>query len=102
MIRQFWDFTLLDTGFFRSGQPFDAGEGGHGRVTSHFPPPMNTLQGAIRTTLATAQGWHPGQRLPKELGDANSLGLLSLKGPYLIMDEKPLFPAPLNLSLIHI
>lgn len=99
MIRQFWDFTLLDTGFFRSGQPFDAGEGGHGRVTSHFPPPMNTLQGAIRTTLATAQGWHPGQRLPKELGDANSLGLLSLKGPYLIMDEKPLFPAPLNLLI---
>lgn len=97
MSRQFWDFTLLDTGFFRSGQPFNAGEAGHSRVISLFPPPMSTLQGAIRTALAAERGWHPGQHWPEELGDAGSLGLLSLKGPYLIMDGIPLFPAPLNL-----
>ncbi|NMD34198.1 MAG: hypothetical protein GYA84_09475 [Firmicutes bacterium] len=61
MNRQCWDFTLLDTGFFRSGQPFHAGEGGHSRIVSHFPPPMRTLQGATRSALATARGWRPGQ-----------------------------------------
>jgi len=54
MNRQCWDFTLLDTGFFRSGQPFHAGEGGHSRIVSHFPPPMRTLQGATRSALAAA------------------------------------------------
>ncbi len=97
MISQSWDFSLLDTGFFRSGQPFLAGEGGHSRVVSHFPPPVTTLQGAIRTALAAARGWHPGQRWPDELGDSASLGRLSLQGPYLVWDEEPLFPAPLSL-----
>lgn len=98
---QCWDFTLLDTGFFRSGQPFHAGEGGHSRITSHFPPSISTLQGAIRSTLATARGWLPGQNesWPDELGDNKDLGLLSLLGPYLVWDKKPLFPAPLNLLI---
>lgn len=98
MSKETWDFTLLDTGFFRSGQPFHAGEG-HCRITSHFPPPMSTLQGAIRSTLAAACGWQPGLNWPKKLGDANSLGSLSLQGPYLVLGETPLFPAPLNLLI---
>ncbi|HHX86953.1 MAG TPA: hypothetical protein GX693_02100 [Firmicutes bacterium] len=99
MNRQSWDFTLLDTGFFRSGQPFHAGEGGYSRITSNFPPPMSTLQGAIRSALAAARGWRPGQNRswPDELGDATSLGRLSLQGPYLLWDKAPLFQAPLNL-----
>lgn len=99
MTLQSWDFSLLDTGFFRSGQPFHAGEGGYNRIISHFPPPMRTLQGAIRTALATARGWRPLQKskLPDGLGDADSLGMLSLRGPYLLWDEKPLFPAPLSI-----
>ena len=98
MGKQRWDFTLLDTGFFRSGQPFHAGEGGHSRIISHFPPPITTLQGAIRTALATARGWQPGQseNWPEELGDANDLGLLSLHGPYLVWDGDLLLPAPLK------
>lgn len=92
-----WDFTLLDTGFFRSGQAFHAGEV-HSRITSCFPPPMSTLQGAIRSAIATNRGWRPGNESdwPKELGDASSLGQLSLLGPYLIWEGKPLFPAPFN------
>ena len=76
-----FNFTLLDTGFFRGGQPFHAGEGGYSQLTSHFPPPMSTLQGAIRTALAAAHGWQPGQNdsWPEELGDADSLGRLSFQ-----------------------
>ena len=101
MISQCWDFTLLDTGFFRSGQPFHAGEGGYSRIISHFPPPMRTLQGAIRTALAAARGWRPGHnnKLPAELGDAVSLGQLSLQGPYLVWEGEPLFPAPLSILI---
>jgi CRISPR-associated protein Cmr3 len=99
MRNEIWDFTLLDTGFFRSGQPFHAGEGGHSRINSCFPPPMNTLQGAIRSTLAAANGWRPGLNWPEELGDSDCLGSLSLKGPFLITEGKPLFPAPLNLLI---
>lgn len=95
---QKWDFTLLDTGFFRTGQPFHAGEGGYSKIVSHFPPPVTALQGAIRTTLAAARGWQPGQskNWPIELGDHNSLGRLSLQGPYLVHDQTILFPAPLT------
>lgn len=101
MTLQSWDFSLLDTGFFRSGQPFHAGEGGYNRIIGHFPPPMSTLQGAIRTALAAARGWRPLQssKLPDGLGDADSLGLLSLRGPYLLWEEKLLFPAPLSVLI---
>jgi CRISPR-associated protein Cmr3 len=104
MIIQNWNFTLLDTGFFRTGQPFHAGEGGYSRITSHFPPPMSTLQGAIRSALAAARGWRPGKNdsWPKELGDTDSLGQLAFRGPHLLKLEKDnkggyLFPAPLHL-----
>src|SRR5690554_4914133 len=101
MTLQSWDFSLLDTGFFRSGQPFHAGEGGYNRIIGHFSPPMSTLQGAIRTALAAARGWRPLQssKLPDGLGDADSLGLLSLRGPYLLWEEKLLFPAPLSVLI---
>jgi CRISPR-associated protein Cmr3 len=106
MNRQSWNFTLLDTGFFRAGQPFHAGEGGYSRVSSHFPPPMSTLQGAIRSTLAAAYGWRPGQDedWPEQLGDADNLGQLSLQGPYLLKfvqkgEKSYLFPAPLHLLI---
>ncbi|NLJ56465.1 MAG: hypothetical protein GX334_05365 [Firmicutes bacterium] len=104
MIAQNWNFTLLDTCFFRTGQPFHAGEGGYNRITSFFPPPMSTLQGAIRSALAATWGWHPGKntKWPKELGDATNLGQLFFRGPYLIKTDKDragkyLFPAPLHL-----
>jgi CRISPR-associated protein Cmr3 len=103
MIIQNWNFTLLDTGFFRTGQPFHAGEGGYSRITSCFPPPMSTLQGAIRTALAAAWRWRPGNSdWPEELGDTDSSGRLSFRGPYLNKADKGnkegyLFPAPLHL-----
>ncbi|HEY8343747.1 MAG TPA: type III-B CRISPR module-associated Cmr3 family protein [Bacillota bacterium] len=92
---QIWDFTLLDTGFFRSGQPFNAGEGGYSGVRSIFPPTINTLQGAIRTALAAAKGWSPGKgQFPSELGTPEDPGVLSFRGPYLICDGEPYYQMP--------
>jgi CRISPR-associated protein Cmr3 len=96
---QIWDFTLLDTGFFRSGQPFNAGEGGYSGVRSIFLPTINTLQGAIRTALAAAKGWSPAAcgQLPPELGASDHLGVLSLRGPYLLFEDEPYYQAPFHL-----
>lgn len=95
---QMWDFTLLDTGFFRSGQPFNAGEGGYSGVRSIFPPTINTLQGAIRTALAAAKGWSPASgQLPSELGTSEDLGVLSFRGPYLLFDDEPYYQMPYHL-----
>lgn len=98
MTAQIWDFTLLDTGFFRSGQPFSAGEGGYSGVRSIFPPTINTLQGAIRTALAAAKGWSPGKgQFPSELGTPEDLGVLSFRGPYLICDGELYYQMPYHL-----
>lgn len=96
---QVWTFTLLDTGFFRDGQPFNAGEGGYSRVQASFPPNMVTLQGAIRTALASAAGWRPGAAAawPSYLGGADNLGQLTLRGPYLLRGDQAYFPMPLHL-----
>jgi len=95
---QSWTFSLMDTGFFRDGQPYNAGEGGYSRVRSGFPPSMNTLQGAIRTALASAAGWRPEapEKWPPFLGDADSLGRLTLRGPYVIQGSDAFFPMPLS------
>jgi len=96
---QQWTFRILDTCFFREALPFNAGEGGYTSVTSVFPPAMTTIQGAIRTTLAIEQGWHPGQDTlwPTELGSPDDLGQLELRGPYLLFEGQPYFPMPLIL-----
>lgn len=92
-----WKFAALDTFFFRDSMPYNAGEGGRAGVNGCFPPFMATLQGAIRTTLAYRRGWTPEEPLtwPRELGTADNLGQLSLKGPYLLMNGQILFAAPL-------
>lgn len=96
---QVWTFSLLDTGFFRDGQPFNAGEGGYTRVQTGFPPTISTLQGAIRTALAWAAGWRAEtpEAWPAFLGSADSLGDLTLRGPYLVEGDQLYFPMPLSL-----
>jgi len=90
-----WKFSALDSLFFRDGTPYNAGEGG--QVTVGFPPYMTTLQGAVRTALASGQGWTPEQpdKWPKELGIPEDLGKVALQGPYIFKDKEILFPAPL-------
>ncbi len=114
MSKWIFRFRALDTFFFRDGTPFHAEEPG---VTPQgvFPPSMFTLQGAIRAALAYhIKKWVPGKRWPEELGsvetegrpteelrkkwaEPDELGCLQLSGPYLQVDGKRYFPAPLLL-----
>jgi CRISPR-associated protein Cmr3 len=90
---KWWRFRPVDTWFFRGAMPFNSGESHAAQPESQFPPPMQTLQGAIRATLARRQGW-PQRDIPSELGDHSSLGQLRLSGPFLERDGQPLYPAP--------
>ncbi len=105
-----WRFEALDTFFFRDGRPFNAGESVW--IDSQFPPTGRILQGAIRTAVLTHLGvdfeafakgsehspcTHGGRDLTDALGNAISLGKLTLTGPFLTLDDERLFPAPLDL-----
>lgn len=93
-----WKFTALDTWFFRDGIPLNQGETGVVNPRTVFPPHVNTLQGAIRTTLARERGWtFENGAWPTELGTPDDLGYLRLRGPYLFWKGEPLFQAPLVL-----
>lgn len=97
MTAYLWNFEPLDTLFIKDGTPFNAGEGGRQGLSSLFPPPITTCQGAIRTALAYGQEWtpkHPDQ-WPPELGDSNNLGSLELRGPFIRREGEFLYPAPL-------
>ncbi|TYO92769.1 type III-B CRISPR module-associated Cmr3 family protein [Desulfallas thermosapovorans] len=93
-----WVFEALDTFFFRDGSPYNAGEGGQTGTQSMFPPFISTLQGAVRIVLATQRGWTPErpEKWPGELGTPSNLGMVELRGPYLLKGEKFLFPMPLH------
>lgn len=94
---KWWTFHPLDTWFFRKGMPFHQGESSAVQPESGFPPPMQTLQGAIRTTLARRQGWVPKKPLPHPLGCWDDLGDLRLLGPFLKWQETLLYPVPYSL-----
>lgn len=98
-----WKFEALDTLFFRDSRPMNAGETVW--IESQFPPTGRTLQGAVRTAVLNHQAVtyheflnasepHP---LKAEIGDADSLGKLSLTGPILFKDGLAFFPTPLDL-----
>lgn len=90
-----WTFRAVDTWFFRDSASFQTGDNVMASQMI-FPPSMSTLQGAIRTALATSRGWSPGRDAdwPKELGTPDHLGDLKLFGPYVIHNGQPVFPAP--------
>lgn len=88
-----WSFQAVDTLFFRDGTPFNQGESPLGPI-SQFPPPIETLQGAIRTQMARVAGWKEGSPWPDDLGTHDSLGHLRLTGPFLKYKEHMLFPVP--------
>ncbi|MBH8599290.1 type III-B CRISPR module-associated Cmr3 family protein [Thermoactinomyces sp. CICC 10523] len=114
MNRWIWAFRALDTFFFRDGTPFHAEEPGVA-PQGVFPPPIFTLQGAIRAAMAHwKSGWAPGKDWPEELGKSeekglteaekrrrwampDDLGQLRLVGPYLRINGKKFYPAPLIL-----
>lgn len=95
--------TPLDSLFFRDSTPFASGSSSQVEVGGIFPPHPTTITGSIRAALARANGWSTGQerwpeRLNSVLGNGpNDLGLLRLKGPFLLYKNEPVFRVPRNI-----
>ena len=92
----------VDSWFFRGGTPFTKGSTPQENVESLFPPSPLTVAGALRATLALGKGWNGYSRWPgnicEVLGDGpEKLGALSLAGPFLLRDSRPLFRVPRHL-----
>ncbi len=105
-----WQFHALDSLFFGSGKPMNAGESSW--IDSQFPPTGLTLQGAVRTavlyfTNADIEKFkeglaclpNNGGSLSDEIGSATSFGNLNLTGPFFQQDQELLFPVPLDLMV---
>jgi CRISPR-associated protein Cmr3 len=102
-----WHFTAVDSWFFGSGKPMNAGESSW--IDSQFPPTGLTLQGAIRAavlyyTHADLEKFTQGDpclpdggSLITEIGCAKSLGNLNLTGAFIYLNDELLLPAPLDL-----
>ncbi|MEY4980151.1 MAG: hypothetical protein RLZZ352_2421 [Pseudomonadota bacterium] len=98
-----WCFSALDTWFFRESRPMESVGGA--QLQSVFPPPTRTVVGAIRSAIGNAAGvqWHgyPDAKQPEHqalrrlIGDANGLGRLSFRGPFVMKDGQRLYPVPL-------
>lgn len=96
MNTEFKNYLLrpLDTVFFRSGQPFNAGDDHY--IRSLFPPTPRTMQGIVRTRLLSQAGVdvenHTDIESTVGIGDALAPDL-HLRGPYPFSGE-PYFPVP--------
>lgn len=111
MNRESWtSFNLIpdDVLFFRDGKPSSRGADHY--LRSLFPPYPSTVYGALRTRrlldegvplLELAEGsWSERLRgLTAELGDWGGFGSLELRGPWLVLDDEPLLPAPADLGI---
>ena len=94
---------------FRTGRPFDAGETDYAETL--FPPTPETLQGAVRTLIATAQDttatlsqlFRSGSALVSLIGDQQGYGRFRITNIALARrtrdttDVKPLYPVPAHL-----
>jgi CRISPR-associated protein Cmr3 len=91
-------FDPLDSLFFREAKPFNASEGGF--LDSQFPPPAQTLSGAVRTEIGEANriDWADKQKVEELVGaTGDDPKPLVFAGPYLLKDGQRLYPIPLNL-----
>lgn len=107
MTTMLWEFSAMDSLFFRDGKPMNMGESAW--VDSLFPPTGQTLQGAIRAAIldfldADISKFQKGENclpdggsLKEEIGDATSLGNLKLSGPFVDRAGQLFFPAPFDL-----
>ncbi len=120
-----WQFTPLDTWFFRESRPMESV--GSSLLNSVFPPSPRTMSGAIRTLLGEHHNvnWETYTEekvfevLHRQIGDAYSMGDMRIRGPwvtrYIVDDKKSevassseggswqrLYPAPANLLYQHV
>jgi len=98
-----WQFTALDSLFFRGAKPFNSGEGGF--LDSQFPPTAQTMAGVIRAAIAESMGvnwqkFRSGEQpdIAALIGaDSDDAGKLTFCGPYICKDGQRLYPVPLHL-----
>lgn len=103
-----WQFSALDTWFFRESRPMESIGGSE--LQSGFPPSPRTVAGAIRYLVGKKHGvdwskWNDKseyQPLKALMGDASHYGDLKFKGPWLARKSasgelERLYPAPANL-----
>lgn len=97
------EFTAIDTLFFKEARPMETP--GSTELGSLFPPPIRTLAGAIRSSIAEDMGvdwaeFHENNQPEIEniIGNSESTGTLKFKGPWLHYCGQRLYPAPLNLA----
>jgi len=85
----------LDTLFFRDGRPFSMGA--ENWANQIFPPYPSTIYGAIRAWLIFERGslreFEAG-KFKEELGTKTGKGRLTIKGPFIGMDDNLYFPVP--------
>jgi len=89
----------LDSWFFGDGRPNNLGED-QADLRSLFPPPAQTVVGAIRAAAARSLGWRSGPwpgEITALLGDGLDPGPLRFTGPFLTRDGELVFPAPRHL-----
>jgi len=87
----------LDTLFFRDGRPFSMGS--ETWAEPIFPPYPSTVYGAIRTWLIFERGSLKEFKEGKyevELGTLTKKGNLSIKGPFIGLDNNLNFPVPFD------
>lgn len=92
----------VDTLFFRDSTPFAAGSASQEDVGGLFPPHPTTVAGAIRAVLARLNGWNGDGRWPQALNEVlgdgpDDLGQISLTGPFLLHEGRPIFAMPRHL-----
>ena len=88
----------LDTLFFRDGRPFTMGSETWANLI--FPPYPSTLYGAIRSWLIFERGNiqdFKNGKFKDEIGTPNEKGKLSLKGPFIAIENKFYFPIPIDM-----
>ncbi|MBF0101675.1 MAG: hypothetical protein HQK77_12285 [Desulfobacterales bacterium] len=94
-----YQFEPVDTLYFRGAEPMNLGEN---HTTSHvFPPPAQTLSGALRTSVLMQQSIsieaYAKGKAPKEIYDAIGKGgeraPFDLIGPF-FLDKEIYIPAP--------
>jgi len=96
------EFKAIDTLFFRESRPMEAP--GSSELGSIFPPPIRTLAGAIRTSIAESMDvdWNKFSNneqpeIEAIIGYGEDYKSLSFQGIWLHHKGERLYPAPLNL-----
>jgi CRISPR-associated protein Cmr3 len=91
----------------RDGKPFNQDDAGRAINASRFPPPPDTIYGAVRAGLARANGWSGlgdwsgDEALTAALGAWGNPGTLRIAGPYFSFGGIALLPLPANLVALE-